>query len=83
MGNIGIECPSTAKVVRIFTSSTFTGRVDVRLLFIEDLYMSAHVLLNLLNKLWKRDKMRGLPSISSFFLNDTIQEHECQILFII
>ena len=26
-------------------------------------YMSAHVLLNLLNKLGKRDKMRGLPSI--------------------
>ena len=25
MGNIGIEVPSTAKVVRIFTSSTFTG----------------------------------------------------------
>ena len=25
--------------------------------------MSAHVLLNLLNKLGKRDKMRGLPSI--------------------
>ena len=29
--------------------------------------MSAHVLLNLLNELGKRDKMRGLPSISSFF----------------
>ena len=27
--------------------------------------MSAHVLLNLLNKLGKRDKMRGLPSILS------------------
>ena len=31
-------------------------------------YMSAHVLLNLLNKLGKRDKMRGLPSILSLFL---------------
>ena len=31
--------------------------------------MSAHVLLNLLNKLRKRDKMRGLPSILSFFRN--------------
>ena len=30
-------------------------------------YMSAHVLLNLLNKLGKRDKMRGLPSILSLF----------------
>ena len=29
--------------------------------------MSAHVLLNLLNELWKRDKMRGLPSILSLF----------------
>ena len=26
-------------------------------------YMSAHVLLNLFNKLRKRDKMRGLPGI--------------------
>ena len=26
-------------------------------------YMSAHVLLNLLNELGKSDKMRGLPSI--------------------
>ena len=29
--------------------------------------MSAHVLLKLLNKLGKRYKMRGLPSILSFF----------------
>ena len=45
-------------------------------------YMSAHVLLNLLNELGKRDKMRGLPSILSLFLptsliNSIIQEHEC------
>ena len=32
--------------------------------------MSAHVLLNLLNELGKRDKMRGLPSIISLFRND-------------
>ena len=30
-------------------------------------YMRAHVLLNLLNELGKRDKMRGLPSILSLF----------------
>ena len=30
--------------------------------------MSAHVLLNFLNKLRKRDKIRGLPSILSLFL---------------
>ena len=32
--------------------------------------MSAHVLLNLLNQLGKRDKKRGLPSILSLFRND-------------
>ena len=33
-------------------------------------YMSAHVLLNLLNELGKRDIMRGLPSILSLFRNE-------------
>ena len=33
-------------------------------------YMSAHVLLNLLNGLGKRDKMRGLSSILSLFCNE-------------
>ena len=32
--------------------------------------MSAHVLLNLLNELRKRDKMRSLPSILSLFRNE-------------
>ena len=32
--------------------------------------MSVHVLLNLLNKLGKRDKMRGFPSILSHFRNE-------------
>ena len=32
--------------------------------------MSANVLLNLLNELWKKDKMRGLSSILSLFCND-------------
>ena len=32
--------------------------------------MSAHVLLNLLNELRERDKMRGLPSILSLFRNE-------------
>ena len=49
--------------------------------------MSAHVLFNLLNKLGKRNIMRGLPSILSLFatssINLIIQEHECLILFII
>ena len=32
--------------------------------------MIAHVLLDLLNKLRKRDKIRDLPSILSFFLQN-------------
>ena len=32
--------------------------------------MSAHVVLNLLNELGKRDQMRGLPSILSLFRNE-------------
>ena len=43
--------------------------------------MNAHVLLNLLNELGKRDKMRSLSSILSLFRNEfitsIIQEHEC------
>ena len=49
--------------------------------------MSAHVLLNLLNELGKRDKMRGLPSILPLFRNEFNKfnntGHECWILFII
>ena len=33
-------------------------------------YMSAHVLLNLLNELGKRDELRGLPNILSLFCNE-------------
>ena len=33
-------------------------------------YVSAHVLLNLLNKFGKREKMRGLQSILSLFCNE-------------
>ena len=44
--------------------------------------MSAHVILNLLSELGKRDKMRGMLSILSLFRNklnknSKIQEHEC------
>ena len=42
--------------------------------------MSAHVLLNLLNKLGKRDKMRGFSSILYLFCNEFNKfnkEHEC------
>ena len=33
-------------------------------------YLRAHVLLNLLNKLGKRDKIQGLPSILSVFRSE-------------
>ena len=43
-------------------------------------YVSAHVLLNLLNELGKRDKMRGFRAFYLFFatslINSIIQEHE-------
>ena len=43
--------------------------------------MNAPVLMNLINELRKSDKMRGLSSILSFFLNEfnssIKQEHEC------
>ena len=41
------------------------GRIEYR-----GSHMSAHVLLNLLNELGKRDKMRGLRSILSLFRNE-------------
>ena len=45
------------------------------------MYMSGHVLLKLLNELWTRDKMRGLPGILFLFsqcsINSIKQEHEC------
>ena len=44
-------------------------------------YISAHVLLNLLNELRKRDKMRACRAFYLFFatslINSIIQEHEC------
>ena len=46
-------------------------------------YMSAHVLLNLLNELGKSDKMRGLPSLAFYrfcqtsTINSTKQEYKC------
>ena len=42
--------------------------------------MRAHVLLNLLNKLVKRDQIRGLPTFDLFFamslINFNKQEHQ-------
>ena len=49
-------------------------------------HMKAHVLLNLLNELRKKDKMRGFAENLSFpitSLINSISEHECKFLFII
>ena len=46
------------------------GKKNLYLLTYRGSYMSAHVLLNLLNELGKREKMRGLPSILSLFRNE-------------
>ena len=42
--------------------------------------MSVHVLLNLLNELWKKDKMRGLSSILSFFRNEFNKFNNTRVL---
>ena len=52
------------------TSARMLVRLYRLLLIHRGSYMSAHVLLNLLNELGKRDKMRGLPSILSLFRNE-------------
>ena len=73
-----------ALIVRANSKKTSNRTVDEIYLFRES-NMSAHVLLNLLNELGKRDKMRGLPSILSLFRNEFnkfIHEHSCWILFI-
>ena len=41
--------------------------------------MSAHVLLDLLNELGKRDKMRGLPSILSLFRNEFNKDNNTHV----
>ena len=53
----------------LYASQSSFGGIKIIEAYIADL-MSAHVLLNLLNELGKRDKMRGLPSILSLFRNE-------------
>ena len=43
--------------------------------------MSAHVLLNLLNELGKRDKMRGFPGILSLFRNEFTKYKSTNVRF--
>ena len=62
-----IDCKMVTKYM--FSAIFFTNLVNISLQN-RGSYMSAHVLLNLLNELGKRDKMRGLPSILSLFRNE-------------
>ena len=41
-----------------------------KFLLYRESYMSAHVLLNLLNEMEKRDKMRGLPNVRFYLPHD-------------
>ena len=53
-----------------FVHMPIKSKQNVKLTLYRESYMSAHILLNLLNELGKRDKMRGLPSILSLFRNE-------------
>ena len=65
------------KYIRKNIAAVFIGIAKTQFLYMKNLvyqcriyrgsYMSAHVLLNLSNKLWKRDQMRALLSILSLF----------------
>ena len=58
------------EVIKLFSYSTEQKMYPAHECLNRGSYMSAHVLLNLLNKLGKRDQMRGLPSILSLFRNE-------------
>ena len=58
---------SSDKIIRLLaqlatSALAFKEGLSIYMIYRES-YMSAHVLLNLLNKLRKSDKMQGLPSI--------------------
>ena len=62
----------TAKIINhwFLRSPNRSTRVEKKCLIYRGSYMSAHVLMVLLNMLGKRDKMRGLPSFLSIFRNE-------------
>ena len=65
----------------IFILFLFTKSKSLAIILYRGSYMSAQLLLNLLNELGKKDNMRGMPSVLSLFttslINSIIQEHEC------
>ena len=59
------ECTAQSQYGTVTKQITLTANGKIN----RGSYMSAHVLLNLLNELGKRDKMRGLLSILALFRN--------------
>ena len=64
-----LTCPLIV-FVRVTLLLIWTINLTQRYLLNRGSYISAHFLLNLLNKLRKRNKMRGLSSILSLFRNE-------------
>ena len=70
---LGVENLRGSGMIAGETSQAYEDIVTLNLVsnhFHRGSYMSAQVLLNLLNELGKRDKMQGLPSILSLFHNE-------------
>ena len=78
-----MQCYTSFKQIIIFIQLFYNFSLPLH----RESYMSAHVLLNLLNELGKRDKCEACRAFYLFFatslINSIIQEHECYILFII
>ena len=58
-----------AKISLLSSVKLSFSKIILKMDLYKGYYISAHVLLNLLNKLGKRDKMRGSASILSLFRN--------------
>ena len=73
----GKQCSAPGKVLN--KRATFHTHKDFGSSYVVNRgsYMSAHVLMNLLNKLRKRDKMRGLLSILSLFRKEFNKFNQC------
>ena len=67
VNSMHIQCILNVNKIKVFCSEFNSLMCDT---IYRGSYMSAHVLLNLVNELGKRDKMRGLPSILSLFRNE-------------
>ena len=65
-----LNCESSKYIAKLFSLSIYLVWVFVSGILNRVSYMSAHVLLNLLNELGKKDKMRGLLSILCLFRNE-------------